>query len=68
MSDLHRLPLRGHDLPEAPRRARVQVRSYTVGNSRFWYWEHACGYGVSDHTGWESAFWWADRHVRQCAL
>lgn len=68
MADLHRLPLRGHDLPETrPRKARVW--SGTVGNGRYWYWEHSCSFGyvaMGSIPTWENAFWDALGHVKRC--
>lgn len=67
MSDLHSLPLRGHDLPlvRARRKARVYQGAYG------WHWEHECS------TGWwknsefpyalhSSALEGALRHLERC--
>lgn len=45
MSDLHSLPLRGHDLPEitpAPVRRRAHVWLCRHALLRGWWWEHQC--------------------------
>lgn len=67
MGDVHYLPLRGHDLPEPPRKARV--RSYTVGNDRYWTWEHDCFLGrarEAGHDTWRQALRRAGEHLREC--
>lgn len=56
MSDLHPLPLMGHDMPEAipPLRAKACVYPLAEG----WHWEHECAPG-----------WWKTSDIpwtRQC--
>lgn len=68
MADLHRLPLRGHDLP-CPRPRKARVYSCATGNRRYWYWEHECPSEYVAEGGipaWEDAFWAALGHVKRC--
>lgn len=69
MADLHRLPLLGHD-PPCPRPRKARVYSFTVGNGRYWSWEHRCssfGYeAVAGHDTWPVAYWAALHHVKRC--
>lgn len=68
MSDLHQLPLTGHDLPVIP---RAKLRVYKDGP--YWYWEHACSYRppstpstsypFSQHS---RAVHWGLRHMEGC--
>ncbi|KUJ70783.1 hypothetical protein ACZ90_00235 [Streptomyces albus subsp. albus] len=64
MSDIHQLPLMGHDLP-APR-----ARVYRQGG--LWWWEHACptrGIAVAfgdPRPAWSDAYGDAIEHLRGC--
>lgn len=75
MSDIHRLPLLGHDLPEvaapkAPERHKVRVFSYLNSGRRYWAWAHPCdedsALGESRYLCWEAAQWFGASHARKC--
>jgi len=75
MSDLHRLPLLGHDLPEsvtpkASERRRVRVFSYMDRGHRYWAWAHPCDkdsvLGESRYLCWEAAQCFGAAHARKC--
>lgn len=69
MSDLHHLPLVGHDLPEIFPRERERAHVYWAKDG--WYWEHSCAPGWWKDSGFpyaarqgaiEGALW----HLRGC--
>lgn len=64
MSDVHRLPLLGHDLPEpvAPT-ATTKVQVFKDGGR--WCWYHDCG-TAWDWAYWETAYFGALAHARKC--
>jgi hypothetical protein len=70
MSDIHPMPLRGHDLPEFfPRAPRVRAHVYRAPDG--WRWEHECSPGwwkSSDfpHMTTGSAYKAAVRHLKEC--
>lgn len=68
MSDLHALPLRGHDLPDpapqAPVRHKAQVKVFK--DHKFWTWYHVCGTTGAVHLRWSTAFGVAYRHAQVC--
>jgi hypothetical protein len=69
MSDLHRMPLLGHDLPEiqAPHFARAKVTKGSQG----WCWTHQCdpfraSWSLASYGRQDTAFWLAQSHMRSC--
>lgn len=70
MSDLHPLPLRGHDLPEFfPRAPRERARVCHMADG--WYWEHQCAPGWWKNSGFpyihsQSAYDAAVKHLKEC--
>jgi hypothetical protein len=65
MSDLHRLPLLGHDLPSKC----VQAVVYKRGDLD-WAWLHACPGAMAASGGLHATQAWAfvvaERHVKRC--
>lgn len=76
MSDLHILPLLGHDLPEIsdmPRQEKARVyKDETFLGDPTWRWEHPCRWkgGVLEYSyplpSWRAAFNMAAQHVKEC--
>lgn len=62
MSDIHTLPLRGRELPEAPP-APKRVTVFKDGER--WCWYHQCG-TARDWGFWETAYLTALSHARRC--
>lgn len=70
MSDLHRLPLLGHDLPlAADLRRQVRAKARVRKDSGRWSWRHDCGarytsmFCIPTHT---MAVSMAVQHVKEC--
>lgn len=73
MSDLHQMPLRGRELPEAPKapvRHKVKVFSYADHARQLWAWAHACAddaaLGESGLLCWDTAQRLGEAHARRC--
>lgn len=68
MSDLHKLPLVGHDLPEPARPVRAKIRVFKEAGR--WTWEHRCTdglfYGGGHHALWADCAASALRHLERC--
>lgn len=69
MADLHHMPLRGHDLPEA---APPPVKAEVYKNGLGWNWRHACPGPWAPavdmgFTLWGDAYAVALSHVKRCA-
>ena len=74
MSDLHPLPLIGHDLPEyvrnepVPQKSKVFVRRNHLG---YWTWHHWCGShrvssGLFGPHQWGLVLYYANNHAEEC--
>lgn len=70
MSDIHPLPLMGHDMPEviAP---RALARAHVYKGQYGWYWEHQCAPGWWKNSGFpyihsQSAYDAAVKHLKEC--
>lgn len=70
MSDIHAMPLLGHDLPEyIPPRARHKARVWPRPDG--WRWEHECAPGWWKDSGFpyidsQGAHDGALKHLREC--
>lgn len=69
VSDIHQLPLLGHDLPEVVPRHPALARVFKAGDH--WTWTHKCsqspkrahGYAHASHP---LAFVMAEEHMERC--
>lgn len=69
MSDLHPLPLMGHDMPEIFSVTRERARVYRIAEG--WHWEHECSPGWWKSSGFPymlrgSAYDAAVKHLKEC--